>query len=366
MPAAPAGNQYVVWLVDSRSAARSSLGILVLDENGRGTLTFQDSQHQNLLGLYDKVEIVIKPKADSSGNGFEQIAYSYTLPEAGLEFVRRLLVSSSLAPGQIALIQGLATNARLIDQTTREMLSAYESQDQTETRKDAEAILNLLTGNESQEYKDWNGDGQTADPGDGYGLSLNGDNLGYIQAVYSHADYASNSPGASQNMIVNGERVKLCIQNLAQWVPQLREHLLAIFNSTSLSDMDTPVHDSAAQADQMLNGVDQDDNGKIEPTSGECGVLTAYDYAYYMADMPLLPVNPLDTPTVTVTSSLTVTLSPFAIPTTNTPVPQPNIRNTPVPATNNPPSHPTNPPNNPAPTQKPKKPTHTPRPQKQQ
>ena len=84
------------------------------------------------------------------------------------------------------------------------MLSAYKKGDQSGTRASAEAILNLLSGSESQEHKDWDGDGQTADPGDGYGLSLNGNNLGYIQAVYSHADYASNSPGASQNMIVNG------------------------------------------------------------------------------------------------------------------------------------------------------------------
>jgi hypothetical protein len=298
MPAPPAGNQYEVWLVDSRSGARRSLGILGLDENGRGTLTFHDSRAQNLLGLYDKVEITIKPRADSNADGFEQIAYSYTLPEAGLEFVRRLLVSSSLAPGQIALIQGLATNARLIDQTARGMLTAYESEDQSATRQGAEAILNLLTGSQSQEYKDWDGDGQTADPGDGYGL-FNENNLGYIQAVYSHADYAANSPGASPNMIVNGERVKTCAQNLAQEVPQLRERVLTILNSASFSDMDKPVHDAVALADQMLNGIDQDEDGEIEPLSGECGVLTAYQYAYYMADMPLLPVNPLDTPTAT-------------------------------------------------------------------
>lgn len=373
MPAPPGGSRYEVWLVDSNGEERGSLGILVLDGNGRGTLTFDDRQDQNLLALYDKVEITIKPTSNT--DGFQQVAYSYTLPASGLEYIRRLLVSSPLAPEQIALIQGLSADTKLIDQTAREMLSAYENGDETATRESAEGILNLLAGSKSQEYKDWDGDGQIADPGDGYGLWFNGDNLGYIQAVYSHADYAANSPGASQNMIINGERVKVCAQNLAQWVPQLRERALTILNSTSFSDMDNPVHDSVALADQILNGVDQDDNGTIEPAAGECGVRTTYEYAYYMADMPLLPVNPLDTPTGTAIPSPTATGSSFIRP-TNTSTRSPNTQNTPIPPTNNPPSNPTDPPSNPTdppanptdppnpppPTDKPKKPTHTPKP----
>jgi len=366
MPAPPAGSRYEVWLVGSNSGERQSLGILVLDENGRGVLAFDDRQDQNLLAAYDRVEVTTKPKAGSDTNGFQQIAYAYTLPASGLEYIRRLLVSSPLAPKQVPLIQGLSATTKLIDQTAREMLSAYENGDQSGTRESAEGIINLLAGSRSQEHKDWDGDGQITDPGDGYGLWLNSDNLGYIQAVYSHADYAANSPGASQNMIVNGEHVKVCAQNLAEWAPQLRERALTILDSTSLSDMDKPVHDSVALADQILNGVDQDDNGTIEPASGECGVRTAYEYAYYMADMPLLPVNPLDTPTATATASPTSTGSFFIRP-TNTSTRPPNTQNTPVPATNNPPSNPTNPPSNPTdpppPTDKPKKPTHTPRPQ---
>jgi serine/threonine protein kinase len=380
MPAAPAGSRYEVWLVSSNGEGRRSLGILGLDENGRGILAFDDRQDQNLLAAYDSVEVTIKPAANSNPDGFQQVAYSYTLPASGLEFIRRLLVSSPLAPGQVALIQGLSANTKLIDETAQEMLSAYENGDEGGTRESAEGIINLLAGSRSPEYKDWDGDGQITNQGDGYGLWLNGDNLGYIQAVYSHADYAANSPGASQNMIINGERVKNCAQNLAEWVPQLRERAHAILNSSSLADMETAVQDSAALADQILNGVDQDDNGTIEPVSGEGGVRTAYEYAYYMADMPLLPVNPLDTPTATGTLSPTATDSTFIIRPTNTRVGPRNTSsapNTPVPATNNPPgnptdppsnptdppSNPTDPPGNPPPTDKPKNPTKTPKPQ---
>ena len=47
----------------------------------------------------------------------------------------------------------------------------------------AEAILNLVVGSQSPDRKDWNADGQVDDPSDGFGLMLNGQNLGYLQAV---------------------------------------------------------------------------------------------------------------------------------------------------------------------------------------
>jgi hypothetical protein len=215
-------------------------------------------------------------------------------------------------------------------------------------------MLNLLAGG----HKDWDGDGEIAALGDGYGL-LNGDQLGYIQAVYSHADYAVNSFGASRNMIVNGEFVKICTQNLARWAPELRDQLLTILNAASISEMDSAVQRSAALADQMLNGIDVSENGTVEPASGECGVLLAAEDTYRMADMPLLPVNPVDTPiavsgTVTTTPTPTLTFgrtassTPRQVLSTNTPA---GIATNPPPPTDPPPPPPTR---RPHPTRKPK------------
>ncbi|HEX6270093.1 MAG TPA: protein kinase [Anaerolineales bacterium] len=370
MPAPPAGSQYEVWLVGGEE--RLSLGILLLDENGQGTLTYDHSQGENLLALYDQVEIRIKPITDSDPDVFERVAYSYTLPASGLEYVRRLLVSSPMAPERAALIQGLSADAELINQNATEMLSAYEDGDEAGAREYAEGIMNILVGSQSQAHKDWNEDGQITDPGDGYGFSLNGNHLGHIQAVYSHADYAANSPGASQNMIVNGERVKACAQNLAQWVPQLRDHISRVLTAASAAEMNQPLRDSVTLADQILNGIDEDDDGQVEPASGECGVLTAYSYAYQMANMPLLPVNPVDTPTAVGTVSPSPTFSIFNIRPTNTSERSPNPSvNTPLPPANNPPTDPpndppTDPPDNPrVPTKKPKE-SNTPKPLDQQ
>ena len=361
MPAPPAGSQYEVWLVNG--SERLPLGILHLDENGKGELTFDDPQNRNLLAYYHQVEITIEPNTGSDPNNSREIAYSYALPESGIAYLQALMVSFPGTPEQAGLIQGLTRDAKLIDKAGREMLSNYENGNEAGTRKNAESIMNLLVGNQSLDHKDWNGDGQITDPGDGYGFLLNGNNLGYTQAVYSYADYAVNSPGASQNMIVNGKNVKDCSENLARWMPELRQHISTILNAAALSEMAQGIQRSAELANQILNGVDKNENGEIEPISDECGVLVAYESTYHMADMPLLPVtaNPVDALSATsdtVTPSQTATLSSLFVA---TPTKRPGQNN--GPATIAPTKRPAptaN--NNPNPTKKPK-PTQKPNPQ---
>lgn len=317
MPAPPADSQYEVWLVNEQD--RLPLGILYVDENGKGQLSFDDPQDRNLLANYQQVEITIEPDTNLDSNGSTGLAYSYALPEGGIPYLRGLMVSLPGIPGEGGLIHGLAGSVNLIYEAGREMLSNYQNGNQVGTKENAESIINLLVGAQSPDHKDWNGNGQTTDPGDGYGLFLNGNNLGYIQAVYSYADYAVNSPAASRNMILNGENVKVCSENLARWAPELRNQLSTILNTTQLSEVSQEIQRSAELTDQLLNGVDKNENGDIEPIAEECGVLVAYEATYLMADMPLLPVmiNPQGTAIAiseTVIPSQTATpSSPFLV-----------------------------------------------------
>ena len=354
MPAPPAGSHYEIWLVNGEG--RLSLGNLSVDREGRGSLTFDNPQQKNLLAEYGAVEVTVQSDNSSDANGSERVAYFYALPESGLAYLRGLMVSFPTTPEEVGLIHGLVENADQLEQNAREMLSNHESGNEAEARRHVEALLNLMVGHQSQDYKDWDGDDQINDPGDGYGLLLNGDHLGYIQAVYSHADYAVNASGASRNIIVNGENAKLCTQNLARWAPELRDQLLTILNAETLSEADAAIQRSALLADQMLNGVDLNENGTIEPAAGECGVLAAYESTYRMADMPLLPVNPIDTPTAvnglaTPSQTATPTLFVAASPTRDKDEP-----------TNPPPAVATNPPPNPPTHGPPPHPTREPRP----
>ncbi len=361
MPQPPADSQYAVWLVEGQDLL--PLGRLQVDENGKGELTFDDPQDRNLLEYYDQVEITIEPNAGSTPNASPKIAYAYALPEAGIPYLRGLMVSFPGITQQGGLIHGLKRNVKLIDKAGRDMLSDSEKGNEAGARKNAESIINILVGDKSTDHKDWNGDGQVTDPGDGYGFFLNGNNLGYFQAVYSYTDYAINSPGASRNMIVNGEDVKVCSENLARWAPELRDHISAILGAANLSEKAQEIQRSAELADQMLNGMDKNEDGQIEPVSEECGVLVAYDSTYHMADMPLLPVigNPLAQASLTALAE-TVTVSPTVTPPSPfnvTPTKQqgPNALPVTVAPTSQSQPQPTSPSNNnnqPKPTKKPK------------
>lgn len=152
----------------------------------------------------------------------------------------------------------------------------------------AEITLNLLVGSQSTDHKDWNGDGQVSDPGDGYGLWLNGDNAGYIGGAYTHADFAVTAADATINMKVHGEHVKISVQNVEQWAAQLSGLVRQILESPFGPEMEQQIRQAVALADEMLNGADLNGNEQIEPVPGEGGAKTAHDHAYYMADLIIL------------------------------------------------------------------------------
>lgn len=285
MPAPASGKQYEVWMVAETGEELRALGYLKLDSQGTGSATFVDPQGRNLLSLYNRVEITLEPNPDSSPNPAQEIAYSAQLPAEGLMHVRHLLVAFGNTPGGAPLAEGLLQDTALIDDAAQRMLTAFQASDAAGTMTQAEAILSVLVGSQSADHKDWNGDGLVTDPGDGYGLLLNGDNTGYIQGAYSHADYAATSPGATNNMKLHGEHVKICSQNLAEWAPQLRDLAKQILSSPFGPDNGPAIRQAVALADEMLKGTDLNGNERIEPIPGEGGAQTAYQHAFYMADI---------------------------------------------------------------------------------
>jgi serine/threonine protein kinase len=289
MPLPPEGNQYEVWLIEESGEQRRSIGVLPLDQNGKGTVSFVDPQGRNLLALYNKIEITVEPKPDPSPNPTTQVAYSAFLPPDGLKHVRHLLVSFSGAPNGTALVDGLLRDATLVDDSAQKMLAAYQAKDEATTRQQAEAILNVIVGSQSEDHRDWDGDGQITDPGDGYGTLLNGDNAGYIQGTLSHAGYAATADDATDNMKVHGEHVQICAQNLSEWTPQLLDLMKQVLTAPAGTDSGQSIRQAVALADDILKGTDLNGNEKIEPIPGEGGAQTAYQHAFYMADMTVFP-----------------------------------------------------------------------------
>jgi hypothetical protein len=307
--APPTDSQYEVWLVDGSN--RLSLGILTLDGSGRGKLTVTQEQGLNLVENYSGVEVTIEPNPDPDPNSSAIVAYSFYQSQEGLTHLRYLLAKYPGSPNETALIQGLNTDIQTINELGQEMQKASANGNADRVKLNAEAMLNTISGDQSPDRKDWNADGQVDDPSDGYGLLLNGRNLGYLQAVYAEADAAVKSPGASQEMVTSGEGLKNSVQNLAQWTEQLKELLTAILADPAPADFDQKVAEAAALTTKLLAGIDANEDGQVEAVVGEAGAQVAYEQAYRMADMPLQAVGILNMGTGTPTFVLVpMTITP--------------------------------------------------------
>jgi hypothetical protein len=245
---------------------------------------------QNLVGKYRTLEITREPNPDPSPNSSNEVAFSGSLPPGGLTHVRHLLFSFNATPEKVGFIRGLEADTLLLNESAQKMLASFEAGDEAGLDLHAEGMLNVILGKQSEEYKDWNGNGAIDDPGDGYGLLLNGENVGYIQGTFTHAGLALTSPDATQNMLTQGKYVRDCAANLDAWTPQLRDRLRAILNTSFDSpELEGMIHEAVALADKIRNGTDVNGNDKIEPVSGEGGAVTAYEQAQYMADMVIVP-----------------------------------------------------------------------------
>ena len=287
--APPPDSQYEVWLVGGDQ--RISMGILTLDSTGRGELTYTDDKGFNLLASHDGVEVTIEPHPDTDPKTTGIIAYSFYRAQDGIPHLYALLSSYPNTPNENALIQGLNTDIQTLDELAREMQKAAANGNEERVMLYAEAILNIVVGDQSPNHKDWNHDGQADDPSDGYGLLLNGRNLGYLQAAYTEAEAAIESTGASGPMVTSGNNLKTSVQNLAQWTGELQEVMASILALPTDGDLDQLVAHAATLTDQMLNGSDLDEDGTIELIPGEAGARDAYEQAYRMADMPLQAVG---------------------------------------------------------------------------
>ena len=285
----PENMQYEAWIVDDAHEQSRSIGVLKLNADGQFGLTFVDPQSQNLLAYTNRMEITLESNPDDSSNSSRDVIYSSVTPSGALEHIRHLLVGTEETPGQIAVAVGLVNNVTLIKEATDAMLQEFEAGDRPGMQSSAETIVNLIVGKEDpQYYIDWNNDGTINDPGDGYGLLINGDQAGYLDGMIHHSSYAAGAPKATKDIKMHAGHVEICTQNLENWTPELRDLAVSIARASENQDVEADLRKAVSLANQMLDGIDIDGNESIDPVPGEGGAMTAFEHAEYMADMPIL------------------------------------------------------------------------------
>jgi hypothetical protein len=287
LPPLEEGLHYEIWYLAGGGEQRQNIGRIDLDETGNGQLTFTDPEQRNLLEVFDQIEITEESDNDPdphepSGN----VVASFIYPPLSFVHIRHLLVKFDTTPNETSLIYGLWSAADGIETSTFELQQAFIGQDEILFRQKTEEVINQLVGSsDAARYRDWDEDGTVADPGDGFGLL----NDGYITHTDSHTKFAMQAADASENINLHGENVLACLENMAGWSEQLLEKALILNDMPFGTTMEPLINEMVTLAKNNASGVDSNASGSIEPIAGEGGAATAYEYAYSMADMLLLP-----------------------------------------------------------------------------
>jgi serine/threonine protein kinase len=288
---------YEVWLGHDDGTFRD-VGKIAFDAGGVGRLEFTDPDAKNLMDGLSQIQITKEQNDVSVTKPTGEVVYSSIFPPQALVHVRNIVVSFDGGSDKAALIAGLfyysgsyieaAVNGDPDYPSYIPMVTAYESGDETNFRKRTEEVINMIVGSQSDQYLDYDKDGQIDTQANGYGSLPNGDQAGYLQETAVEAQAAADAPDTTSNIGQQNQSLQICIQNMKDWTNQILPLALKLQTTSFGSPEMKPALDELSKLGKALsNGADADQNGTVDPSAGECGALQAYDYGTYMADFPI-------------------------------------------------------------------------------
>ncbi|MFN8461466.1 MAG: anti-sigma factor [Anaerolineales bacterium] len=298
----PSGQHYQGWLRNTADGTVRDIGTVRINALGSGEIVFTDPDQQNLLGSFDEVVVSIEPDSSTEAQPTGEIVYSSKFPPLVLAQTREMLVSNPNTPDELAPMQGLYYYSGSYingvisgDPLTPEfvgLVKAYLNGNETTVRARTEELINLIVGDQSEQYKDYNRDGKIDDyDADGYGSLPTGSWCkNSLQLTRKHSKSAA---GLHELEAFNFGRQRrkiiliMHVQNMEGWTNQLLPLALELNEKPFGPQMESVIAEIAVLGDRLLSGVDLNGNDLVEPTVGECGADKAYEYGWYMADMPL-------------------------------------------------------------------------------
>jgi plastocyanin len=295
---------YYVWLTGDQ--ALLNLGKLIPDANRNANLLYFAPNGQSLLGTYSGFLITSEAIGEPPAQPSSTVVFGGNIPEGVLGPTRQLLVHSEDAPENVGYAVGVVDQTEELVRHAVEIDRAAQGGDVASMNRHIEHLSAILAGKGSPEYIDFEGDQFVDDPGDGFGI------VNYANAIAAQADLVLNAPGVPADDRRHAEQLKQIAANLLDWSNQLFELRLAAHNATTAADRTTYTVEIPQVADQILNGVDANGNGVVEPLTGEGGVYTAYFESQYLAAMGALTEATLNAaPTI-------VPVTPALVPPTAT------------------------------------------------
>jgi tRNA A-37 threonylcarbamoyl transferase component Bud32 len=292
------GTRYEAWLRNTVDGSLRNIGAIRFNSAGVGQLEFTEPSRVNLLGEFDEIFISVEQGEATVLSPSEEILFSSVFPKASLAEARKLLVSHSDTPDQYAPMQGLyyysgsyitgAISGDPINPNFVGLAQAYQDGDEATVRKRTEDVINLIAGDQSDQYQDYDQDGKfDNNEGDGYGSLPNGDHLGYLQLSGLGAKTMADADDSTPNIRLNSENLLICVQNMEDWTNQLLPLALDLTQTPFGPEMEPIINQMSLLGNNLLQGSDANENGLVEALEGECGANLAYEYGWSLIEMPI-------------------------------------------------------------------------------
>jgi len=232
-----------------------------------------DFPGNNLIARYDTFRMM-----------WEKTVFETTLPSAALALVREVVDEAGDTPQKVGYAVGMVQEMRMLATHANLARSSAVGGSRSGARTHTEHVLNILYGVADPRHGDYDGNGTAENPGDGFGL------LHYAASADLRLLEAAESAGVTPEIADQAIAASLTIGNVAPaegtntWADQLVERAQAVLTAATAGDALAPATTMRDISNRMINGVDVNQNGTIEPIVGEGGVWTAFLTAQRTAD----------------------------------------------------------------------------------
>jgi len=293
-PTSGSAQQYVAWLQNTEDGDTVRLGALTVDPRGSGVLTF--TGETSLATEYNRV-FITRESGDAETPGGEPM-FAGEIPVSVVQALYAILIASpdgiptgaaasssaddenadeyeAVTPTGSSLLDSALTEARIANQHAGLASRATNVGGLT---THAEHTINILRGTQD----DLNGNGRGENPGRGFGVGVF---LDRIEAALTAADQTDLRV---QNQI---ELIRVCINNARAWMDEVLELEAQFVAAESLEAVAELLPRSTDAANALIDGIDVNANGAVEPYEGECGLTQIREFGISVANLDLFPTS---------------------------------------------------------------------------
>jgi hypothetical protein len=293
----PGGTVYTAWLKNTVDNSFLRLGIVTVDASGSGVLPpYMDANGRTLPTLFNAIILTYETKPADSPDG-QQIAYQDALPIELTKALTQIFITSpdglsadavssatyEGAPSAGGPTVGLLASALAeADKANQHAGLAQRSTNLGGFHTHNEHTINIINGTK----EDYNGNGTGENPGFGVGVPK------FVDLMEAQLDAAADAPGVSSLVQANLEVIRVCLENTRVRGDQIVALEKDFLTATDLTAVAQKAIESTQIASQLINGLDANGNGQIEPYEGECGLLQVTTYGLLTSTMNLVEVKP--------------------------------------------------------------------------